>query len=71
MLSVPTDGTVTGTYTVGGTTFDYSDNVATYSSISPTFSSSAISLAANSGNEFSFTLSPSVGSLTYSKISIP
>ena len=71
MLSVPTDGTLTGAYTVGGTTFDYSDNFANYSSISPTFSSLSISLAANSGNEFSFTLSPSVGSLTYSKISIP
>ena len=71
MLSVPNDGTLTGTYTVGGTTFDYNNNFVDYSSVFPSFYSLSISLAASSGNEFSFTLSPSAGSLTYSKISIP
>lgn len=71
MLSVPNDGTLTGTYTVGGTTFDYSSNSANLSSISPSFSSLSMSLAAASNNEFSFTLSPSSRSLSYSKISIP
>jgi hypothetical protein len=71
MLSVPNNGTLTGSYTVGGTTFDYSDNSVSLSSISPSFTSPAISFASIPINDSSFGLSVSSQSLTYSKISIP
>jgi len=71
LLSVPTDGTLTGTYTAGGTSVVYANHSASFSSLSPTLSLASVSFGTSSLSDLNFTTSSSSSSLTYNKVSIP
>jgi len=71
LLSVPNDGTLTGTYTVGGTSFVYDTASVSYSPFSPTFSSLSSSLGASTVTDSATSLSPSATSIAYNRLSIP
>ena len=71
LLSVPNDGTLTGTYTAGGTSVTYGVNSSSFSTVSPAFSSPTISFGTSTSAEASVSLAPSATAYTYNKVSVP
>lgn len=71
LLSVPNDGSLTGTYTVGGSTVVYANSSKTFSSAAYTFTSTPISFSSLTLAETSFAASVSAGSATYTSTTIP
>ena len=71
LLSVPNDGTLTGTYTTGGNSITYSVYSKSLSTVSTSFALSSQSLANVSITDASTSITLSTPTNTYSKISIP
>ena len=71
LLSVPTDGTLTGTYTAGGTSVTYGVYSGTFSSPSITFGLASASLGTSTATDSAITLTTTTPTNSYSKISIP
>jgi hypothetical protein len=71
LLSVPNDGSLTGTYTVGGSTLVYANSSKTLASATYTFATSTISFASSTRTEVNFPVSASNASTTYNLTTIP
>ena len=71
LLSVPTDGTLTGTYTAGGTSVTYGVYSGTFSSPSITFGLASASLGTSTATDSAVTLTATTTTNTYNKVSIP
>ena len=71
LLSVPTDGTLTGTYTAGGTSVTYGVYSGTFSSPSITFGLASASLGTSTATDSAVTLTTTTPTNTYNKVSIP
>ena len=71
LLSVPADGTLTGTYTAGGTSVAYGTYSGTFSSPSITFGLSSASLGTTTAGDSAITLTTITPTNTYNKVSIP
>lgn len=71
LLTVPVDGSLTGTYTAGGTTVVYGISSDTLSSASLTFGLSTAALGTSSATDDAITMSSATSSIAYSKVSIP
>jgi hypothetical protein len=71
LLTVPIDGSLTGTYTAGGTTVVYGINSDTLASASLTFGLSTVALGTSSVPDAAITLSSTSTTYTYNKVSVP
>jgi hypothetical protein len=71
LFSVPNDGSLTGSYTVGGSTVVYANSSKTFSSAAYTFISTPISFSSSTLAETSFAASVSTASATYTSTTIP
>jgi len=71
ILSVPTDGSLTGTYSVGGTSVTYSSTSQTLSTLTPTFTSPAFSFTTSNLLDASRGTSVAAATPSYDLITVP
>jgi hypothetical protein len=71
ILSVPTDGSLTGTYSVGGTSVTYSSTSQTLSTLTPTFTSPALSGTTSNLLDASRATSVAAATPSYDLITVP
>jgi hypothetical protein len=71
ILSIPTDGSLTGTYSVGGTSVTYSSTSETFSTLTPTSTSPSLSFSTSTLADTSRTLTVAEATPTYDLITLP
>jgi hypothetical protein len=71
ILSIPTDGSLTGTYSVGGTSVTYSSTSETFSTLTPTSTSPSLSFTTSTLADTSRTLTVAEATPTYDLITLP
>lgn len=71
ILSIPTDGSLTGTYSVGGTSVTYASTSETLSSLTPTLTSPAFSFTTSTLADASRASSSSTATPSYDLITVP
>jgi hypothetical protein len=71
ILSVPTDGSLTGTYSVGGTSVTYSSTSQTLSTLTPTFTSPLFSFTTSNLLDASRGTSVAAATPSYDLITVP
>jgi hypothetical protein len=71
ILSLPTDGSLTGTYSVGGTSVTYSSTSGTFSTLTPTFTSPSLSFTTSTLADTSRTLTVDEATTSYDLITLP
>jgi hypothetical protein len=71
ILSLPTDGSLTGTYSVGGTSVTYSSTSETFSTLTPASTSPSLSFTTSTLADTSRTLTVTEATPTYDLITLP
>ena len=71
ILSLPTDGSLTGTYSVGGTSVTYSSTSGTFSTLTPTFTSPSLSFTTSTLADTNRTLTVAESTISYDLITLP
>ena len=71
ILSIPTDGSLTGTYSVGGTSVTYSSTSETFSTLTPASTSPSLSFTTSTLSDTSRALTVAEATLTYDLITLP
>ena len=71
ILSVPTDGSLTGTYSVGGTSVTYSSTSETLNALTPTFTSPAFSFTTSTLADASRATTVATATPSYDLITVP
>jgi len=71
ILSLPTNGSLTGTYSVGGTSVTYSSTSETLNTVTPTFSSPAFSFSTSSLLDASRVTTVDAATPSYDLITLP
>jgi hypothetical protein len=71
ILSIPTDGSLTGTYSVGGTSVTYSSTSQTLSTLTPTFTSPAFSFTTSVLADASRATTVATATPSYDLITVP
>jgi len=71
ILSIPTDGSLTGTYSVGGTSVTYSSTSETFSTLTPASTSPSLSFTTSTLSDTSRALTVAEATPTYDLITLP
>jgi hypothetical protein len=71
ILSIPTDGSFTGTYSVGGTSVTYSSTSQTLSTLTPTFTSPSFSFTTSALADASRSTTVATATPSYDLITVP
>lgn len=71
ILSLPTDGSLTGTYSVGGTSVTYSSTSQTLSALTPTFTSPAFSFTTSTLADASRATAVDAATPSYDLVTVP
>jgi hypothetical protein len=71
ILSIPTDGSLTGTYSVGGTSVTYSSTSQTLSALTPTFTSPAFSFTTSNLLDASRATAVAAATPSYDLVTVP
>jgi hypothetical protein len=71
ILSIPTDGSLTGTYSVGGSSVTYASTSETFDAITPTFTSPAFSFTTSTLADASRATTVATATPSYDLITVP
>jgi len=71
ILSIPTDGSLTGTYSVGGTSVTYASTSETFNTITPTFTSPSLSFTTSTLADANRSTTVDTAAISYDLITLP